>query len=96
MISPLDRNGLQFTLLRAESRALQGRVTAFEQMKELTSPKREFPFLREPPGQTLQHAIHDLHKCAPIIQMFKSPSYHPSRKMSRMRQQDISAVTRRR
>jgi hypothetical protein len=33
---------------------------------------------------------------APIIKMFKSPSYRPSRKMSRMQQQDISAVTRRR
>jgi hypothetical protein len=64
-------------------------------MKELTSPKREFSFLKEPPGQTLQQAIHDLHKenffegralVAPIIKMFKSPSYRPSRKMSRMRQ----------
>jgi hypothetical protein len=39
-----------------------GRLTAFDQMKEMTSLKREFPFLKEPPGQTLQQAIHDLHK----------------------------------
>ena len=44
MISDLARNALQFNLLRAESVALQGRVTAFDQMKELISLKREFPF----------------------------------------------------
>jgi hypothetical protein len=62
LISDLARNALQCTLLRAESVALQGRVTAFDQMKELTSLKRAFPFLKEPPGQTLRQAIHDLHK----------------------------------
>jgi hypothetical protein len=72
MISDLARNALQCTLLRAESVALQGRVTAFDQMKELTSLKREFPFLKEPPGQTLQQPIHDLHKGRagnPIVQI---------------------------
>jgi hypothetical protein len=38
------------------------RLTAFDQMKEPTSLKREFLFLKEPPSQTLQQAIHDLHK----------------------------------
>jgi hypothetical protein len=38
------------------------RLTAFDQMKELTSLKREFSSLKEPPSQTLQQAIHDLHK----------------------------------
>jgi hypothetical protein len=31
-------------------------------LKELTSLKREFPLPKEPPGQTLQQAIHDLPK----------------------------------
>jgi putative transposase len=38
------------------------RLTAFDQMKDLTSLKREFPFLKEPPNHPLQQAIHDLHK----------------------------------
>lgn len=38
------------------------RLTAFDQMEELIALKREFPFVKEPPSQTLQQAIHDLHK----------------------------------
>ncbi len=38
------------------------RLTAFDQMEELIALKREFPFVNEPPSQTLQQAIHDLHK----------------------------------
>lgn len=43
-------------------RSYPRRLTAFDQMKELTSLKREFSFLKEPPSQTLQQAIHDLQK----------------------------------
>ena len=38
------------------------RLTAFDQMKDLTALKREFPFLKEPPNHPLQQAIQDLHK----------------------------------
>ena len=38
------------------------RLTAFDQLKDLTALRREFPFLKDPPNHPLQQAIHDLHK----------------------------------
>jgi putative transposase len=38
------------------------KLSAFDQMKELTALKDEFSFLKEPPNHPLQQAIHDLHK----------------------------------
>jgi hypothetical protein len=46
-------------------------------MKGLTSPKREPPFLKEPPNHPLQQAIHDLHR-ASRISLKAGPGSRPS------------------
>lgn len=38
------------------------KLSAFDQMKELTALKCEFELLKEAPNHPLQQAIHDLHK----------------------------------